>query len=71
MLADGTWNSKIDPFGDFTLLFGASRHGYKIINYPVHYKARLSGEPNISRWIDGLKLINVCFQYLKFNSLSN
>ncbi|WP_413430203.1 glycosyltransferase family 2 protein [Synechococcus sp. Cu2B8-bc1011] len=63
MLADGSWLSKTDPFGDFTVLFGASKYKYKIINYPVKYKSRFSGSPNISRWTDGLKLIRVCWHY--------
>lgn len=63
MLADGSWLSPADPFGDFTILFGASRYKYKIINYPVKYKSRFSGSPNISRWTDGLKLVHVCWHY--------
>ena len=65
LLNDGSWLSKRDPFGDFTLIFGASNHSYRILNYPVRYYARLSGAPNIARWTDGLKLLKVClFQLL-------
>jgi hypothetical protein len=63
MLADGSWLSPADPFGDFTILFGASKYKYKIINFPVKYKSRFSGSPNISRWTDGLKLVGVCWHY--------
>ena len=36
----------------------------EILNYPVRYYARKSGAPNISRWIDGLKLLKVCWIYM-------
>ena len=61
LLADGSWLSPRDPFGDFTLIFGASNQDYRILNYPVRYYARRSGAPNISRWTDGLKLLKVCW----------
>lgn len=37
MLLDGSWLSDEDPFGDFTILFGASKHNYRILNFPVRY----------------------------------
>lgn len=51
MKANGSWDSKSDPFGDFTLLFQASQNNNKILNYPVSYYARKAGAPNISRCI--------------------
>jgi hypothetical protein len=64
MKQNGSWDSKSDPFGDFTIIFEAANNNIKILNYPVRYYARKSGAPNISRWIDGLKLLKVCFIYL-------
>ena len=64
MKENGSWESKSDPFGDFTIIFEAANNNIKILNYPVRYYARKSGAPNISRWIDGLKLLKVCFIYL-------
>jgi hypothetical protein len=64
LLQDGSWLSDRDPFGDFTLIFGASGQDYRILNYPVRYYARRSGAPNISRWKDGLKLAKVCWHQL-------
>lgn len=49
-----------DPFGDFDLLFGASKIGLKIRDIPVHYKERTYGETNISRFSHGLLLIKMC-----------
>ncbi len=46
-----------DPFGDFDLIFSAAYSGEKILEYPVHYKARTYGSTQISRFTDGLKLI--------------
>lgn len=60
LIRDGSWLNPRDPFGDFTLIFGASNQDYRILNYPVRYYARRSGAPNISRWTDGLKLLKVC-----------
>ncbi len=64
MKKNGSWDSKADPFGDFTIIFEAANNNIKILNYPVRYYARKSGAPNISRWIDGLKLLKVCLIYL-------
>ena len=51
MKKNGSWESKSDPFGDFTIIFEAANNNIKILNYPVRYYARRSGAPNISRWI--------------------
>ena len=64
MKDNGSWESKLDPFGDFTIIFEAAKNDIKILNYPVRYYARKSGAPNISRWIDGLKLLRVCWVYI-------
>ena len=64
MKKNGSWDSKSDPFGDFTIIFEAANNNIKILNYPVRYYARKSGAPNISRWVDGLKLLKVCLIYL-------
>lgn len=47
----------IDPFGDFDLLFSAAYSGQKIIEFPIHYRTRIYGETQISRFRDGYKLI--------------
>jgi glycosyltransferase involved in cell wall biosynthesis len=51
-----TLSSK-DPFGDFDLIFSAAYSGDRILEYPVHYRARVYGETQISRFRDGFKLI--------------
>ncbi len=46
-----------DPFGDFDLLFGASRLGLKIVDMPIHYKNRIYGKTNIRRFWHGCILL--------------
>ena len=48
-----------DPFGDFDLLFGASRIGLKIKELPVAYRERVYGETNIQRWKHGVILLKM------------
>jgi len=50
----------LDPFGDFDLLFGVAKLQLKIIDVPVHYKARTYGDTNISRFRHGLMLLRMC-----------
>lgn len=50
-----------DPFGDFDLLFGASRLGLKIIEIPIAYKERIYGDTNIHRWRHGALLLKMVF----------
>ncbi len=50
-----------DPFGDFDLLFGAAKSNLKILEIPVHYKARTYGRTNISRFQDGWRLLKMCW----------
>lgn len=50
-----------DPFGDFHLIFGASKLNLKIIEIPVRYKARTYGTTNISRFKHGLLLLKMTF----------
>ncbi len=69
------WNNGLfikDPFGDFDFIFSAAYSGNKILEYPVHYKARVYGTTQISRFSDGIKLL---FYFLNslivFNSSKN
>jgi SAM-dependent methyltransferase len=48
-----------DPFGDFDLLFGASKLNLKIQDVPIRYKERVYGETNIHRWKHGWLLLNM------------
>jgi SAM-dependent methyltransferase len=55
-----------DPFGDFDLLFGASKLNLKILDIPIRYKERVYGTTNIQRWSHGWLLLQmVIFAALK------
>jgi ubiquinone/menaquinone biosynthesis C-methylase UbiE len=59
-----------DPFGDFDLIFGAAKQNLKIIETPIHYKARTFGETQISRFRDGWLLLKmVLFAYRKLKAV--
>jgi SAM-dependent methyltransferase len=59
-----------DPFGDFDLIFGAAKQNLKIIETPIHYKARVFGETQISRFRDGWLLLKmVWFAYRKLKAV--
>lgn len=57
--ANKSYFGDFDPFGDFDLIFGASKMNLKIREIPVRYRARVYGEPQISRWSDGLLLLKM------------
>lgn len=54
-----------DPFGDFDLLFGASKLNLKITEIPVRYRRRAYGETQISRFRHGWLLLRMVFFALK------
>jgi hypothetical protein len=49
-----------DPFGDFDLLFGASKLGLKVQDIPVRYMPRTYGSSNINHIKEGLVLLKMC-----------
>jgi len=51
---------EFDPFGDFDLIFGASKLNLKIVEIPIRYKQRTYGETNISRFKHGIILLRMC-----------
>jgi hypothetical protein len=59
-----------DPFGDFDLLFGASKLNLKIVDMPVRYRERIYGDIKISRWTHGILLLRMCLIAFKKLKLS-
>ena len=57
LAANRSYFGEFDPFGDFDLIFGASRMGLKVIEVPITYRERTYGETNISRWRHGALLL--------------
>jgi len=50
---------EFDPFGDYDLLFGATKLNRKIIDLPIRYRERTYGETNIQRWKHGWLLLKM------------
>jgi len=48
-----------DPFGDFDLIFGATRLNLKLVDIPIRYLDRTYGQTNIQRWKHGWALIRM------------
>jgi glycosyltransferase involved in cell wall biosynthesis len=48
-----------DPFGDFDLLFGASRLGLKFIEVPVRYRERVAGQSKVRVFKHGILLVRM------------
>ncbi|MFI4980148.1 MAG: glycosyltransferase family 2 protein, partial [Nevskiales bacterium] len=60
----------IDPFGDFDLLFGASKLNLKIAEIPVRYQNRTYGETKIHRFRHGWLLLQmVVYGYRKLKAV--
>lgn len=54
-----------DSFGDYDLLFGASKLNLKIIDLPIHYQARTYGNSNMMRFSYGWRLLRMCLFAMK------
>ncbi len=61
LVENRSYFGEFDPFGDFDLIFGASKMNLKIVEIPVRYKAREYGETNISRFKHGWLLLKMLF----------
>ena len=67
--ANRSYFGDFDPFGDFDLIFGASKLNLKIIEVPVRYADRAYGNTQISRFRDGWQLIKmVVFAFRKLKA---
>ena len=60
---------EFDPFGDYDLIFGAAKLNLKITEVPIRYADRTYGEPQISRFRDGVLLLRmVVFAWRKLKA---
>jgi glycosyltransferase involved in cell wall biosynthesis len=57
--ANRSYFGDFDPFGDFDLLFGATKLSLKIVEMPIRYRSRTYGETNINRFQHGLLLLRM------------
>jgi SAM-dependent methyltransferase len=66
IVANRSYFGDFDPFGDFDLIFGATKLNMKVIEVPIRYAAREYGETQISRFRHGWLLLKmVVFAYKK------
>ena len=63
--ANRSFFGDFDPFGDFDLLFGASRLRLRIAEIPIRYRDRAYGSTNISRFRHGWLLLKMTFFALR------
>ncbi|TMJ33691.1 MAG: glycosyltransferase [Alphaproteobacteria bacterium] len=61
---------EFDPFGDFELIFGASKLGLKAVEIPIRYASRTYGQTQISRFRHGVMLLRmVVFAFLRIKAM--
>jgi hypothetical protein len=57
----GSWGIK-DHWGDYELLFGASKLHLEIVEVPVHYQERIYGVTKMSKvFSNGLRMLGICW----------
>jgi SAM-dependent methyltransferase len=57
----GSWGIK-DLWGDYELLFGASKLHLEIVEVPVHYQERIHGVTKMTRvFANGLRMLRICW----------
>ncbi len=59
--ANRAYFGDFDPFGDYDLIFGASKMDLEIVELPIRYRQRIYGSTNIQRFKHGLLLLEMCF----------
>jgi SAM-dependent methyltransferase len=59
IVANRSYFGDFDPFGDFDLIFGASKLNLKFLEIPVRYGSRKYGATQISRFRHGLLLLKM------------
>lgn len=70
IVANRSFFGEFDPFGDFDLIFGASKLNLKIAEVPVRYQSRMYGTTQISRFRHGWLLLRmVWFAFRKLKAL--
>lgn len=69
IVANRAYFGDFDPFGDFDLIFGASKLNLKVVEIPIRYASRTYGETQISRFRHGLLLLRmVVFAFRKLKA---
>jgi len=61
IVSNRSYFGDFDPFGDFDLIFGATKLNLKVVEVPIRYAAREYGETQISRFRHGWLLLKMVF----------
>lgn len=70
LAAGRSYFGDFDPFGDFDLIFGATKLNLKVVEVPIRYADRTYGSTQISRFRHGLLLARmVLFSWRKLKAL--
>ena len=70
IVANRSYFGDFDPFGDFDLIFGATKMNLKVAEVPIRYASRTYGETQISRFVHGWLLIRmVVFAFFRLKAL--
>lgn len=68
--ANRAYFGDFDPFGDFDLIFGASKLNLKVVEIPIRYRERTYGSTNISRFKHGWLLLRMTlFAFRKIKAI--
>jgi SAM-dependent methyltransferase len=68
--ANRAYFGDFDPFGDFDLIFGASKANLRVVEIPIAYAARSYGETQISRFRHGMLLFRMAgFAFVKLKMI--
>jgi 2-polyprenyl-3-methyl-5-hydroxy-6-metoxy-1,4-benzoquinol methylase len=69
IVANRSYFGDFDPFGDFDLIFGATKLNLKVVEVPIRYSSRLYGTTQISRLSHGVLLVKmVIFAFRKLKA---
>ena len=68
--ANRSYFGDFDPFGDFDLIFGATKLNLKVVEVPIRYAERTYGTTQISRFRHGILLLKmVIFAFRKLKAI--
>ena len=70
IVANRSYFGDFDPFGDFDLIFGATKLNLKVVEVPIRYASREYGTSQISRVSHGFLLVRmVLFAFRKLKAI--
>lgn len=65
LVTNRSYFGDFDPFGDFDLIFGATKLNLKVLELPIRYRDRAYGSTQIQRFRHGILLFRMCWFAMK------